>query len=144
MSIYKLVPPCVPRSGRPKSALFRDSGGGNPVVYLAMRGITVGSHVSQEAGRQIALDAQDDGASDPPGTGGNKRRRERRRVRIYGNVIESAAANRWTTHVPSASATAATASPPQRAGVTRAMCSALSFPMSETLSAAVPWRAATR
>ena len=95
LHVLRNAPPCVPRSGRPQSALFRDSPARSSARGLAMTGIHVGSRVSQEAGRQIALDAQDDGASDPPGTGANGRRREQRRVRIYGNVVESVAANKW-------------------------------------------------
>ena len=64
-------------------------------MYLAMRGITVGSRVSQEAGKQILRDAQDDGASNPPGSGANARRRVLPRKRIFGTVIESVEEKQW-------------------------------------------------
>jgi len=64
-------------------------------VYLAMRGITVGLRVSQEAGKHILRDAQDDGASNPPGSGANARRRVQPRKRIFGTVIQSVAEKQW-------------------------------------------------
>jgi len=60
-----------------------------------MRGITVGLRVSQEAGKHILRDAQDDGASNPPGSGANARRRARPRKRIYGTVIRSEGERQW-------------------------------------------------
>ena len=64
-------------------------------MYLAMPGITVGSRVSQEAGKQILRGAQDDGASNPPGSGANARRRVLPRKRIFGTVIQSVAERQW-------------------------------------------------
>ena len=64
-------------------------------MYLAMPGITVGSRVSQEAGKQIIRDAPDDGASNPPGSGANARRRVLPRMRIFGTVIRSVAERQW-------------------------------------------------
>ena len=48
-----------------------------------MPGITVGFRVSQEAGETLASGAHDDGASQPPGTGANARRRKAQRKRIF-------------------------------------------------------------
>ena len=64
-------------------------------MYLAMRGITVGSRVSQAAGKRILHDAQDDGASNPPGSGANARRSVQPRKRIFGTVIQSAGERQW-------------------------------------------------
>jgi len=60
-----------------------------------MRGITVGSRVSQAAGKRILRDAQDDGASSPPGSGANARRSVQPRKRIFGTVIQSVAEKQW-------------------------------------------------
>jgi hypothetical protein len=60
-----------------------------------MPGITVNSRVSQEAGKQIPRDGQDDGASNPPGSGANARRRVLPRKRIFGTVIQSVAERQW-------------------------------------------------